>query len=121
MGVSPDENCRKYYTGAVSNGLVEDYSHSVATALELIQSCTKPSIYQLCEMTETNFKIRDQCVKSTDIQFENAVQWLEYMTGKRLVIPMICCNIGDSSEFSVHFNSYNKKLNILYFFLKQAK
>ena len=47
MGVSPDENDRKYYTGTIINSLVEDYSNSVVNALELMQSCTKPSISTL--------------------------------------------------------------------------
>ena len=28
------------------NGLVQDCSYSIANALELLQSCTKPSIYR---------------------------------------------------------------------------
>ena len=33
-----------YFTEANTNGLVQDCSNSIANALELLQSCTEPSI-----------------------------------------------------------------------------
>ena len=33
------------FTDAYVDGLVQDYSNSTANTLELLQSCTKPSIY----------------------------------------------------------------------------
>ena len=35
---------KKHYDAVYINGLVQDYSNSIASALELLQSCTKPSV-----------------------------------------------------------------------------
>ena len=43
MGVSPSYDL---------NGLVQDCSNSIANALELFQSCTKPSIWTRSSMTK---------------------------------------------------------------------
>ena len=33
--------------GYYVNGFVQDYSNSIALAMELLQSCTKPSMYKI--------------------------------------------------------------------------
>ena len=40
--VQQDENTNQYLC---FDGLVQDYSNSIANALEVLRSCTKPSIY----------------------------------------------------------------------------
>ena len=41
-----------------SDGLVQDYSNSIAKAMELLQSCTKPSIYCLQILRGNLFTVR---------------------------------------------------------------
>ena len=39
------------------NGLVQDSSNSIASALELLRSCTKPLIWSLISMTPDEFSL----------------------------------------------------------------
>ena len=46
MDISNDkQNLRPWYDWLYIDGLVQDCCNSIANALELLQSCTKPSIY----------------------------------------------------------------------------
>ena len=55
------------------DGLVQDCSNSIAKALELLQSCTKPSIYHMSiqQQCKTAFKITGNIYMKLQAMYPN--------------------------------------------------
>ena len=52
-----DQSAHSIESRCVVNDVTQDYGNSIANALQLLQSCTKPSIYSEQEMTFGNFDV----------------------------------------------------------------
>ena len=70
------------------NGLVQDCSISIANALEILQSCTKPSIYESLRLNELTLLVlrQESCGKITSVSLL-LMPWLFVSPAAMLFTP----------------------------------
>ena len=66
-----------FLTGLRIDGLVQDYSNSIANALELLQSCIKPSIY-IVNNIKVNHSQTESCQYSQALFKREFLKLLSY-------------------------------------------